>query len=93
MNPKHQKVTTYKKTEDGIEIDSKSYYESLAHQVTEIEKQLMSSFFTLKKDVEATLDHVLEDGSPKLVLTIETKNGNPRITKRYVTTKQTFPRR
>lgn len=94
MTPKHQKVTTYQKQEDGsIKIEAKSYYEELSHVLEEVEKPMLSSFDTLKKDVEMALDHFTVDGSPKLVLTIELKKGQPRLTKRYVTIKQTFNKR
>lgn len=92
--PKHQKETTYSKQDDGsIKIQTDSYYEQLAHQVVEIEKQLQSSFYTLKKDIDLALNHIIEDGSPKLVLTIEIKHGEPKITKRWITLKQSFNKR
>ena len=93
-SPKHQKITTYQKQEDGsVKIDQKSYYEQLSHVLVEIEKPMVSSFFTLKKDVDMALDHILKDGSPKLVLTIELKAGQPRITKRWVTIKENYNKR
>lgn len=94
QSPKHQRVVTYQKIEEeAIKITTKSYYEELAHMLEEIEKPMVSSFFTLKKDIELALDHVLKDGSPKLVLTIEIKNGQPKIIKRYVTIKESYPKR
>lgn len=94
MQPKHQKRTKYTALDDGsVKIESKSYFEKLAHSVEEIEKPMVSSFETLKTDIERALDHFVVDGSPKLVLTIEMKKGRPKITKRWVTIKQDFPRR
>jgi hypothetical protein len=91
--PKHQKVTTYQKQGDEIKITSKSYYEELAQMLEEIEKPSITSFQTLKQDVEMALEHVLNDGSPKLVLTIEAKGSNLKLTKRYITLKENYPRR
>lgn len=94
MQPKHEKRVTYEKQEDGsVKVTSKSYFEELSHIIEEVEKQTQSSFSTLKKDVEKMLEHITDDGSPKLVLTIELKAGQPRITKRYVTLRQKFNRR
>jgi hypothetical protein len=94
VQPKHEKHTTYEKQVDGsVKITGKSYFEELSHILEEIEKQTASSFQTLKQDVDLALKHVTEDGSPKLVLTIEIKKGQPRITKRYVTLRQDFKHR
>lgn len=93
--PRHQRITNYKMEEDGtISINSKSYYEQLSQELEEREKFVLTSFNTLKKDVEMALDHMLVDGSSKLVLTIEapSKNKPMRITKRWVTLKKVYPR-
>lgn len=88
------KVTEYSKEKDGtIVIDSKSYYDDLSFHIIENEKVLESSFYTLKKDVEEALKHVINDGSPKIVLTIETKKGQVKINKRWVEFKKDYPRR
>jgi len=92
MQPKHQKVTKYRKTDEGVEIHTKSYYEQLAHELVEIEKPTETSFYTLKKDVEMALSHVLEEGTPKLTLTIENKKGKMRLIKKWVSMKQSYPR-
>lgn len=92
--PKHMKVTSTTVEPDGTKnIQSKSYYEKLQLQVDEMEKPLVSSFYTLKKDVELALEHVLKDGSPRLVLTIEPKKGEIKLTKKWVTLRQDYPRR
>lgn len=93
--PKHVKITDYKKLEDGsIQIDTKSYFEDLTMDVREYEKNLMSSYYTLKKDVEEALKHVIDDGSPKLVLTIKANSkGGVRIVKRWVEITKNYPRR
>jgi hypothetical protein len=90
---KHQKITEYTKDGDGIEINSKSYYEKLALHVREHETQVFSSYFTLKKDVEQALCHFTDDGATKLVLTIENKKPGIRITKRWVEFKKDYPRK
>lgn len=94
MTPKHQKITTYSKNDDGsISIDHESYYEKLSQVIQEIEKPTITSPETLKKDVELALDHILLDGSPKLTLTIEMKKGEQmRLVKRWVKVKQSFGR-
>lgn len=94
MQPKHQKQTEYTKQPDGsVKIEQKSYYEKLSQVVVEIEKPMATSSYTLKQDIEHTLEHILKEGSPKLTLTIETKHGEPtRIIKRYITVKERYPR-
>ena len=94
MQPKHQKQTEYKKNPDGsIEIEQKSYYEQLSQVIVEIEKPMVTSAFTLEQDIRHALEHIKE-GTPKLTLTIETRNGEPiKITKRYITIKQSYPRK
>lgn len=94
MEPKHQKVTTYtKQSDDSIKIEQKSYYEKLAHEAVEIEKPVVTSFFTLKKDVDRALDHITEEGSSQLVLTIKVNKGKPTLTKRWLTLKKDYPRK
>jgi hypothetical protein len=93
MNPKHQKETTYTKQTDGsIKIESKSYYEQLAQELIEIEKHVPTSFYTLKKDVEGSLSHLTDDKASQLIITIKVINGEPRLTKRYVTLKRNYPK-
>lgn len=93
MIPKHTKVKTYSKQDDDtVRIDSKSYHEKLSYELVEYEKQQLSSFAKLKQDVEENLKHVINDGSPKLVLTIEMKNQRPKITKRWVALRKHHPR-
>lgn len=92
--PKHQKETEYTPQEDGsIEIDQKSYYDKLALHIKDVEKPVLTSFFTLKKDVERALDHVIEDGSPRLVLTIKVNKGKPYLTKQWRTLRKDYPRK
>lgn len=91
--PKHQKVTTYQKQGDDIKITTKSYYEELALMLEETEQKRISSFETLKQDVELALEHVLNDGSPKLTLTIDSTNTGVKLTKRWVTLKENFNKR
>lgn len=95
MQPKHQKVTKYIKLEDGgVKIVSDSYYEQLSQHIEEIEKNTLTSPYTLKQDVEHALSHITEDGALRLILTIETKNGEPtKIVKRWTTLKQSYPRK
>lgn len=94
MTPKHQKITKYQKLKDGeIKITQESYYEKLQQYVEEIEKPTLTSSYTLEQDVIHTLTHITKDGANRLILTIETKNGEPyRIVKRWTTIKQNFPR-
>ena len=92
--PKHEKHVEYRRLDDGaVEITSKSYFERLAHMLVEIEAKKESDFKSLKTDVETMLKHITDDGSPKLVLTIERKDGKFKLTKRYITIKQDFNRR
>ncbi len=93
--PKHQKITKYVPLkEGGIKIVSESYYEELSGLVEEIEKPVLTSFNTLKHDVELAVDkHFIQDKSAKLVLTIELKNGEPRLKKKWVTLRQNFKHR
>jgi hypothetical protein len=94
MTPKHQKITTYSKNDDGsVSIEQESYYEKLAQVIQEIEKPTLATSDTIKEEVTRALDHVLLEGSPKLVLTIERKTGKDiRLTKRYVKFKQQYGR-
>lgn len=94
MNPKHQKQTEYQKQSDGsVKIESKSYYEKLSQVIVEIEKPMLTSSYSLEQDIKHALEHITKEGSPKLTLTIETKNGEPtRIVKRYITLKEKYPR-
>jgi hypothetical protein len=94
MQPKHQKITKYHKTEDGsIKIVQESYYEQLSQYVEEVEKPTMTSLYTFEQDILHTLTHITKDGAHRLILTIDTKNGEPcRITKKYMTIKQNYPR-
>ena len=81
MNPKHQKIIT-----------SKSYYDKLTHETTEIEKIVPTTFITLKEDVAKALEHITEDKSTQLVLTIKNVKGEPRLTKRWTTVKIDYSR-
>lgn len=95
MSPRHEKITSYKRADDGeMVIETKSYYESLSHILEEHEKPMVTSFATLKKDVEMALEHITTDNSPRLVLTIEmgTKTRPMRIVKRWVTLKKDLSR-
>jgi hypothetical protein len=78
--PKHQKIIT-----------SKSYYETLTHETTEIEKIVPTTIITLEDDVLKTLAH-LHDGASQLTLTVKMVKGEPRLTKRYMTTKIDYSR-
>lgn len=78
--PKHQKIIT-----------SKSYYETLTHETTEIEKIIPTTVMTLESDVLKTLDH-LSEGATQLVLTVKMVKGEPRLTKRYTTAKIDYSR-
>jgi hypothetical protein len=92
--PKHQKVTEYRKNPDGsIEIVQNSYYEKIAQTIVEIEKPMVTSAYTLEQDIEHALEHIKE-GAFKLILTVETRNGEPtKLTKKYMTIKQSYPRK
>lgn len=95
MTHKHEKVTTYTPLKDGgVKIMSESYYEELSGYVEEIEKPVLTSFNTLKRDVELTVDkHFIQDKSAKLVLTLEMKNGEPRLKKKWVVLKKNINHR
>jgi hypothetical protein len=93
MNPKHQKVTTYtKQADDSIKIEQKSYYEQLSQELVEVEKHIITTFSTLKNDVEGTLSHLIDDKASQLIITIKVVNGEPKLTKRWVTLKRNYPR-
>jgi hypothetical protein len=93
---KHVKQTLYFKDPDDpetVHIESKSYYEQLSQSVEELEKPVLTSSYTIEQDVIHALGHITKDGAFKLVLTIETKNGEPhRIVKRWMTVKNNYPR-
>lgn len=90
MEPKHCKITNYEAQSDGaVQITTYSYYERLANIVQEIESTIRSTQETLEQDVVTQLKHIKE-GSPKMVLTIKLVDGQPKITKRYVTLKKRF---
>ena len=92
MIPKHQKVTTYSKAEDGsTKIESKSYYESLEQVVEEIEKHQLTTDDTIIKDVEKLLRLITHDKSPKLSITVTPRpTGGYKLTQRHVTIKKKF---
>ena len=89
---KHQKRTEYINKGDSIQIKTDSYYEKLAQSVIEIEKKVPTTVMTLKKDIELAMSHI-EDGSPKVVLTIEMKKDGPHLTKRWIEVKEQFNRK
>lgn len=95
MQPKHIKTTEYSKDDEGnTVIESKSYHDNLSHHVVEFEKQVQTSFETLKLDVDLALKHFTDDGAPKLVLTLDyARRGQPRIVKRWVTVKESYNKR
>lgn len=94
IQPKHQKITSHLVNDDGSkEITTRSYYEKLAKEVFEVEKPMVSSLDTLRKDVDNVLDHVLKEGSPRLVITVEAKGDKIKLRKRYVTLDNNFSRR
>lgn len=92
MTPKHQKITTYNKQIDGsIKIEHKSYYESLAQIVQEIEKHQLSSKETLKEDVNKLINQLLLKDIQKLIITITPRSeGGFKVTQRYIEFKQKF---
>lgn len=92
MQPKHQKITSYEKQQDGsTKITTKSYYEELSHLLEEIEKQSISTDQTLIKDVESMLSHIIVDHSPKLTITIvKLDRGGYKVTKKWVELKRKF---
>jgi hypothetical protein len=91
MNPKHQKITTYDKQQDGsTNITTKSYYEELSHLLEEVEKPMISTDATLIKDVESMLSHIIVDHSPKLTITIAKSPKGYKVTKKYVLIKKKF---
>ena len=93
MEPKHEKVSVYTPQIDGsVKIDTKSYYDKLSQEVVEVEKHVLTSFHTLKRDVEEALEHVTTDKASQLVLTIKISKGEPKLTKRWVTLKKNYPR-
>lgn len=90
--PKHQKVTTYSKQTDGsTKIEQKSYYESLAQIVEEIEKSQLTTEATMMQDIQSVLKTLLEEESPKLTITITKRlQGGFKLTQKYVTIKKKF---
>lgn len=90
---KHAKVTTYSKQDNGdVQIKTESYYEQLAHEVVEVERHILTTFETLKKDVEDSLEQITDRGTTQLVLTIKVQNGVPKLTKRWIALKKDYPR-
>ena len=92
---KHEKVKRYiPLAEGGVKIVSESYYEELSGMVEEIEKPVLTSFNTLKHDVELAVDkHFIQDKTTKLVITLELKNGEPRLKKKWTTLKKNYKHR
>jgi hypothetical protein len=95
MKPRHQKVTAYDKLDDGaVKITTKSYYEELTDLMEEIEKNIITDFNTLKRDVDIAVEqHFIKDGSKRLVLTLELKGGKPKLVKRWIVVKESFRHR
>ena len=91
---KHAKVTTITPQEDGtVEISAESYYEQLAHVLVEIEKRIPTSRQTILTEIINCLELITKEKSPKLVITIEAKNGEPmNLIKRWTTVKESFNR-
>ena len=95
MKPRHQKVTSYDKQDDGaIKITTKSYYEELTDLMEEIEKNIITNFNTLKQDVDTAVEqHFIKEGAKRLVLTLEIKGGQPKLVKRWIVVKESFRHR
>jgi hypothetical protein len=91
---KHARVTTRTPQEDGSEeIKTDSYYEKLAHTMTEIEKQVPTTRHTILKELINCLELITKENSPEINLKIKAKNGEPvLITKRWITVKESFNR-
>ena len=89
---KHAKVTTTTPQPDGsIIIESESYYDKLAHAVKEIERQSLTSRGTVLSDIIHILEHITKDNSPKVTITIMSKNNEPiKIIERWTEYKQDF---
>lgn len=89
---KHQKVTTYTNQSDGtVKIQADSYYESLAHQLVEIEKQLPTSKQTILKDILTCLELITKDKSIEVNIRIKARDGEPvELTKRWTVVKESF---
>lgn len=92
MNPKHCKVTSYQKLEDGsIKITTKSYYEELSHMLEEIEKPYVLTQEVAKKALDKALERITSKSSPKVVLTLTTgADGKVKVVERYTTLKESF---
>lgn len=94
MEHQHEKVISYTKQLDGsTKIEQKSYYEKLSQEVIEIEKYVPTSFMSLKKDIESCLEHLTKDKSTQLVITINVKDGKPKLKKKWMTLQKNYPRR
>lgn len=89
----HGKVITTTPQPDGSnEIETQSYYDSLAHRKVEREKFLASTQRTLLQDVAACLTHISE-GSPELTIEIKRKAGDRvEIHKRWTVRKDNYRR-
>ena len=89
---KHAKVTTTTPQPDGsIIIETESYYDKLSHAMKEIERQTLTSRNTVLSDIIHILEHITKDGSPKVTITIISRNKEPvKIIERWTEYKQDF---
>lgn len=90
---KHEKVTTYRKQEDGsVKISTSSYYEKLSHYMEEIEKPHTNlTAQTAQEAVDRALERITSKQSPQVILTIKEDNrgrGGIKIIEKYITIKK-----
>lgn len=95
--PRHEKVTDYKKDENGeVVIDSKSYYDDLSHWVQEREKEYPTTSGGVPNDVAKIVKETMVDNKDSLELTITIKrptNNRPmRIVRRVLVFKKNYGR-
>lgn len=69
---KHTKITERTQQPDGsTKIHAKSYYEELAYEKVELERQVIAGRDSLLKDFLSCLDLVTRENSPEVIITVK----------------------
>lgn len=94
--PKHTKITSYRKQEDGTLLSiTESYFEDLASRKEDIIAKIKTNRNNFLSDVISCLDVISKQQAKELHLTITVNEWNQPdiIVKQYTVRKETFNKR
>lgn len=94
--PKHAKITTYEKQEDGaIKAVTESYFEELSSRKEDIIQNIKTNHNDFMADLLSCADVLMKQQTKELTLkiTVDEWNKPNMIIKRYTTRRENFKRR